>query len=361
MCAPAPEAANEVRRAWDRHVAVLLVDPDAPAPEARRQLAALAPDEPVDPEVAAIVATSGTAGEPRGVELTFDGLRASADAVNVALGTADDDRWLCCLPIHRVAGLAVLARSWISGVPVTVLPRFDVEGFEGAASSATLVSLVPTMARRLLDAGVDLPGRFRHVLVGGGPVPVGLPGTPTYGLTETWGGVAHDGRPLAGVELTLGDEEEVLVRGPMVMRGYRNDKAGTAAAFTSDGRLRTGDAGRIGAGGRLEVVDRLRDLVITGGVNVSPTEVEAVLAQHPDVADVGVAGTPDPEWGERVVAFVVAADPLSAPTLEALRGFAADRLTPAKLPRQLVLVESLPRGPGGKLARRLLSVASAEP
>ncbi|MGH9181536.1 MAG: AMP-binding protein, partial [Acidimicrobiales bacterium] len=112
VCAPAPEATDEVRRAWDRHEAVLLVDPDAPAPDARRQLDALAPDLPVAPGVAAIVATSGTAGEPRGVELTFDGLRASAEAVGGALGVTDADRWLCCLPVHRVAGLAVLARSW---------------------------------------------------------------------------------------------------------------------------------------------------------------------------------------------------------------------------------------------------------
>ncbi len=143
------------------------------------------------------------------------------------------------------------------------------------------------MARRLLTAGVDL-GRFRKVLIGGGPVPADLPGTATYGLTETWGGVVHAGHPLDGVDVALGHEDEILVRGLVVMRGYRSPTADadTAAAFTDPntpggGWLRTGDAGAFDGQGRLRVVDRLRDLVKTGGVSVAPTEVEAVLAGAP--------------------------------------------------------------------------------
>jgi acyl-CoA synthetase (AMP-forming)/AMP-acid ligase II len=139
------------------------------------------------------------------------------------------------------------------------------------------------------------------------------------------------------------------------MRGYRLAPERTAAAFTVDGWFRTGDAGTIDGDGRLRVVDRLRDLIITGGVNVSPSEVEGVLGRHPAVADVCVVGAADPEWGERVVAHVVPADPASPPSLAELRAFAAEALSPAKLPRQVVVIEAVPRTPGGKPLRRVLS------
>ena len=351
---PAPEAADAIRRAWDRGRGVLVLDPKAPDAEIERVTARLDPDGEVSPEVAAVVVTSGTTGEPKGVELTFGGLTASARAVSDAIGVGAGDRWLCCLPLHHVGGLAVLARSWTVGTPVDVLPRFDVGAV--AESPATLVSLVPIMARRLRAGGVDL-GRFRRVLIGGGPVAADLPGTATYGLTETWGGVVHAGHPLDGVEVALGHEDEILVRGLVVMHGYRSPTgaADTAAAFTANGWLRTGDAGAFDPDGRLRVLDRLRDLVKTGGVSVSPTEVETVLAAHPGVADVCVAGAPDPEWGERVVAYVVPADPATPPTVDDLRAFARDRLSGAKLPREVVLVESVPRTPGGKPLRRLLT------
>jgi acyl-CoA synthetase (AMP-forming)/AMP-acid ligase II len=144
------------------------------------------------------------------------------------------------------------------------------------------------------------------------------------------------------------------VRGPVVMRGYRLRPANTAAALSSDGWLRTGDVGARAEDGTLRVVDRGRDLVVTGGVSVSPTEVEGVLHRHPGVADVAVGGAPDAEWGERVVAHVVATDPSAPPTLAELRAFAAGHLSSAKLPRQVVLVDSIPRTPGGKIRRRLL-------
>jgi O-succinylbenzoic acid--CoA ligase len=349
---PAPEAALAIRDAWEAHHAVLVLDPKAPEPEVEAILARMRPEEGVDREVAAVVATSGTAGAPKGVELTWDGLAASAAAVSTALEVGPDDRWLACLPPHHVAGLAVLGRAWTNATPVSVLGGFDVEAVAGA--DATLVSLVPTMLRRLREAEVDL-GRFRRILLGGGPVRERGPNiVATYGLTETWGGIVHDGHPLAGVELSIGERDEILVRAPMVMRGYRLAPEETAAAFTADGRLRTGDAGTIDGGGRLRVVDRLRDLIITGGVNVAPSEVEAVLAGHPDIADVCVAGAPDPEWGERVVAHVVPRAGGIPPTLGELRAFAADRLSVAKLPRQVVLTDAIPRTPGGKPLRRLL-------
>ena len=348
----AAEAATAVRSAWDAGHAVLVLDPRAPDSEVDAVVSRMRPEAGVEPEVAAVVVTSGTAGLPKGVELTWDGLAASAAAVSAALEVAGDDRWLACLPLRYVAGLAVLGRAWATGTPVTVLHGFDVAAVAGA--DATLVSLVPTMFRRLRDAGADV-GHFRRILLGGGPVAEKGPNVvATYGLTETWGGVVHDGHPLAGVELSLGEADEILVRAPMVMRGYRLAPEATAAAFSGDRWLRTGDAGTIDPDGRLRVVDRLGDLIITGGVNVAPSEVEAVLAQHPGVADVCVAGAPDPEWGERVVAHVVPRRRDSPPQLTDLRAFAAERLSGAKLPRELVLVDAVPRTPAGKPLRRLL-------
>ena len=347
-----PEAAAAIRTAWDAGDAVLVLDPRAPEAEVERILARMGPEDGVASDVAAVVATSGTAGVPKGVELRWEGLAASARAVAAAVDAGPHDRWLACLPLHHVAGLAVLGRAWVTRTPVTVLPGFDVASV--AAADASLVSLVPTMVRRLRHAGVDL-GRFRRILLGGGPVSERGPNiVATYGLTETWGGVVHDGHPLAGVELSIGDADEILVRAPMVMKGYRLAPEATAAAFTADGRLRTGDAGELDADGRLRVIDRLRDLIISGGVNVSPTEVEVVLAEHPAVADVCVAGAPDAEWGERVVAHVVPRDPAAPPTLADLRSFAAERLSAAKLPREAVLTHAIPRKAGGKPLRRLL-------
>jgi O-succinylbenzoic acid--CoA ligase len=349
---PPIEAAEAVRRAWDAGEPVVVLDPRAPQREVNRILDRVRPDADVAPEVAAVAVTSGTTGEPKGVELTWDGLAASAAAVSAALGAGPDDRWLACLPLHYVAGLAVVGRAWAAGIPLTVLPGFDVGAV--AAADASLVSLVPTMVRRLRQAGVDL-GRFRRILLGGGPVAErGDNIVATYGMTETWGGVVHDGHPLDGVDVATGGYDEILLRTPTIMRGYRLAPVETAAAFTAGGWFRTGDAGTVDSDGRLRVVDRLRDLIISGGVNVGPSEVEGVLARHPGVADVCVTGAPDPEWGERVVAHVVPVDPTDPPSLAGLRAFGAEELSAAKLPREVVLIAAVPRTAGGKPLRRLL-------
>jgi o-succinylbenzoate---CoA ligase len=374
---PRPAAARAVVAAWEAGEAVLPLDPGAPAAELKGILAVARPThlldgdgrrrlpggEPAEAGLAAVVATSGTSDAPKVVELGADAVRWSALATSAALGAGPGDRWLCCLPVHGVAGLAVVARAWHTGLPLEVHERFDLDAVRQAAGRATLVSLVPAMLRRLLAAG-DEAARFRRVLLGGGPVPadladgaagrgVGL--VRTYGLTETFGGMVHDGHPLDGAEVRIGGdpEGEVLVRGPMLFRRYRGDPGRTAAAL-SDGWLATGDLGRLGPGGRLTVLGRADDLVISGGVNVHPDEVEAVLATHPAVAEAAVAGRPDPEWGSRVTAFVVPRDPASPPTLAELRAFTRERLAAAKAPRELVLVPALPRSPSGKLLRRLL-------
>jgi O-succinylbenzoic acid--CoA ligase len=384
---PRPAAAEAIVRAWEAGEAVLPLDPDAPEPELTRLLAAARPTHLVDaggrsrmaggrppaPGTAAVVATSGTGGLPKLVELDTAAVRAAAQAVSAALDAGPGDRWLCCLPLHGVAGLAILARAFHGGLPVEVHERFDPGRVAAAAGRATLVSLVPAMLPPLQAAGADL-GRFRRVLLGGGPIPAELRGRPlvrTYGLTETFGGVVHDGHPLEGVELRLHaggsgglkgsppvDSGEILVRGPMLFRGYRDDPTRTAAALRG-GWLRTGDLGRLDPGPRLLVLGRRDDLIVTGGVNVHPAEVEAVLAAHPAVAEVGVRGLPDPRWGQRVAAWVVPRDPAAPPTLAELRAFALERLAAAKAPRELLLVPSLPRGPSGKLLRRLLPGAPA--
>jgi O-succinylbenzoic acid--CoA ligase len=405
---PRPAAATAVVAAWEAGEAVLPLDPDAPAPELAGALAAARPThlldgdgrsrlrggEPVEPGIAAVVATSGTNGLPKAVELGADAISSSALAVSAALEAGPGDRWLCCLPVHGVAGLAVLARAWRTGLPVEVHQRFDPAAVGAAAGRATLVSLVPAMLRRLLAAGVEV-ARFRRVLLGGGPIPaelieeaagLGVGLVRTYGLTETFGGVVHDGHPLDGVELEIAGsgglqptspehrepgrlkpgppehrepDGEILVRGPMLFRRYRGDPERTAAALRG-GWLRTGDLGRLDPDGHLVVLGRRDELVISGGVNVHPAEVEAVLATHPAVAEAAVAGRPDQEWGQRVAAFVVPRDPAAPPTLAELRAFALERLAPAKAPRELVLVPALPRGPSGKLLRRLLPEADVQ-
>lgn len=362
ICRTAPQAATAIRARWAAGAPIVVLDPRDPPARRAARLAALGAG-PVHAEVGAIVATSGTTGEPRNVAHTRLGITASCLAVSAALeADPSRDRWLACLPLHHVAGLAVVLRSAVTGVPLTVHDGFDVDAVARAAGSCTLVSLVPVQLVRLLDAGAPVH-RFRAVLLGGGTIPAALleraraAGAAihtTYGLSETFGGCAHDGHALEGVELTVATDHEILVRAAVVMREYHGDAETTRAAFTADGRLRTGDVGHIDAAGRLHVVDRKRDVVITGGVNVSPTAVEQVLADLPSVQDVCVIGRPDPEWGERVVACVVPADRARPPSLAELRAFASDRLARAELPRELVLTARIPRTGSGKPRRAQL-------
>ena len=372
---PRPDAARAVSAAWDRGDAVLVLDPSAPPAATAALVARFRPTHLLDADglrelpggaeasarSAAVVVTSGTTGAPKGAELTVTGLDVIGAGFASALGVDTEDRALVCLPLHHVAGLAILARARVSGTPVTVHPGFDVAAVASAphTEGATIVSLVPTMLHRLLDAGAPLH-ELRHVIVGGAPTPpdlraraevAGVSVVDAYGLSETWGGVMLDGTPIPGAEVRVVDGE-IEVRGAMVMSGYRFAPDDTAAAFTFDGWFRTGDIG-VADGDRVRVIDRARDIVITGGVNVSPTAVEAVLVTHPDIEDVCVAGTADAEWGERVVAYVVARDG-TEPTLAGLRAHAAEQLSPPELPKQLVLVESIPRTPGGKPLRREL-------
>jgi O-succinylbenzoic acid--CoA ligase len=374
----ARELAAALPGMWEDGEAVLPLDPASPAAVTARLISTLRPTHlvdrdgrralahgvPVDDDIVAVVATSGTTGEPKGVELTRDGAVLGARAYAEGIGATTDDRWLGCLPLHHVAGLAVVPRSIYTGIPATVHDGFDADRVAGSPEreGTTIVLVVGTMLRRLLDAGAPL-ARFRTVLVGAGPLApdlrercdtLGVHAVNTYGMTEAWGGVAFDGVPIPGMELRVADDGEILVRGTLVMRGYRLRPDLTAEVLDADGWYRTGDVGAI-VDGALVVTDRLRELVKSGGVTVSPTEVEQVLVRHGDVVDVCVVGVPDAEWGERVVAVVVPADAAAPPSLEALRAFARDHLAAAKLPREVRYVDTIPRSASGKPLRRLLT------
>ena len=365
--------------AWEAGEAILPINPAAPPAERDRLLSQLRPTHviaggdrqpipggvPAPADTAAIVVTSGTTAEPKGVELTRTGMEVMGRGYSAGLDADERDRWLTCLPLHHVASLGALARAYVTGASWVAHERFDIDRVARAPhdEGATIVSLVPTTLLRLLDAGAPLH-QFRRVIIGGAPLPDALRAraesagaviADAYGLSETWGGFALDGVTIEGVDSRLDPERaEVLVRGAPVMRGYRLDPEQSAEVLDADGWLHTGDIGALDAGGRLRVIDRAKDLVISGGVNVSPTEVENVLATHPDVEDVCIIGVPDAEWGERVVAFVVPVPGAQPPTLEGLRAFAADRLAAPKLPREVRMVAAIPRSTGGKALRRLL-------
>jgi O-succinylbenzoic acid--CoA ligase len=266
------------------------------------------------------------------------------------IGRHDDDVWLACMPWHHIGGLQVLLRARLFDVPLVVHETFDVERVADARE-ATLVSLVPTQLRRLLDAGVDL-GRFRAILLGGAAAPpvlldraaaAGAHVVTTYGMSETCGGCVYDGLPLDGVEVRL-DDGRVDIRGPVLMSGYRLRPDLTEAAL-ADGWFRTHDVGSFDDSGRLTVHGRSDDVVVTGGENVVVTAIEHVLVAHPRVREAAVVGVPDDEWGQRVVAVVVVDE--ATPAAE-LRDWVKDRLGRASAPRGVVVVDRLPLLPSGK-------------
>lgn len=342
-----PGFVDELRRAWDAGDAVLPVDPRLARPAATRLVAAMDVGRPVEPGDALVVATSGTTGEPKGAVLTHEAVRASAAATSARLGIDPTvDRWLACLPLAHVGGLGVVTRALLTGTPLEVHDGFEAARVEEAATrrGATLVSLVATALRRV-DAAL-----FRTVVLGGAAAPPVLPANvvTTYGMTETGGGVVYDSVPLDGVGVRVDDAGGLELRGPMLLRTYRD---GTVP-LDADGWFATGDRGLFDpATGHVTVLGRARDLIISGGENVWPAAVEAVLAAHPKVAEVAVVGRADEEWGERVVAVVVAADPDEPPTLDELRDAVKARLAPFAAPRELQLVTELPRTSLGKVRR----------
>ncbi len=313
---------------------------------------------------AAIVFTSGTTGRPKGAVLTLANLLASARASASVLPLGPGDRWLAPLPFFHVGGLGIVVRCALAGAGVVLCAGASGEDLDRAveAHGVTHLSVVDATLRRLMEArgGRALPASVRAVVAGGGPVsPALLAACPqalaTYGLTETASMVALErpgerregrlvaGRALPGIDLRVDAGGVIEVRGPVVMRGYLDDAAATAAAVR-DGWLRTGDLGEIGADGSLTVLARRDDLIVSGGENVYPAEIELALREHPAVADAVVVGVADARWGEVPLAVVQLRGGAVAPDL---RDFLTGRLARYKLPR-IVFAPQIPRLANGK-------------
>ena len=333
-----------------------------------------------EPAPAVIVLSSGTTGRPKAVVLSDRALAASAEAWLAALPVATG--WLLALGLGHVAGLGVVWRAALGGVPLVVLPRPDAAGIVAALAAdpwPSHVSVVPTTLVRILDAVEDAPppATLRAVLLGGGPIQpdlvrrgvvAGWPVVPTYGLSEAGSGVTalptdeapthpeSAGRALPGVELRIEAPDEagvgeILVRTPARFSGYLGDPDATAAAITDAGWLRTGDLGRLDEDDLLTVLDRRLDRIVRGGENVSPAEVESVLLEHPAIAEAAIVARRDETFGHVPVAAIVLRAGVADPGDAALAAHCREQLAAAKVPAAFVRLETLPRTAAGKLRR----------
>jgi o-succinylbenzoate---CoA ligase len=370
--------------------AILPLDPALPDAALARMIDALAPSAIVTGEgtrslspaaarqgaagvaedTALVIATSGSTGVPKGVELSAAALTASASASLRRIGAGPGERWLCCLPTFHIAGLGVLVRSLVSGSDPVITARASPEAI--AAGDCAHVSLVPTQLRRLLEAGCG-PGGVRTVLLGGAAASgdllaaageAGWPVVTTYGMSETCGGCVYDGVPLDGVSAVPQDGDgtdadgtdadgTVVISGPVLFSRYRLQPDLTAAVLAG-GRFRTADLGYLAPDGRLVIRGRADDVINTGGEKVVPGEVEAVLGTSPGVADVVVVGVPDAQWGEQVTAFVVPADAARPPDLDQLKAIVRQALSAHAAPRKVFVMPAFPLLPSGKPDRAAL-------
>jgi O-succinylbenzoic acid--CoA ligase len=388
--------------------------PAVPAAVRESLVDALRPDEPLEADAALVVPTSGSTGEPKGVLLSAGAIRASAEATHARLGGVG--RWLLALPATHVAGLMVLTRSVVAGttpVALDLTEGFDPEAFAavsvrllGGSSGRRYTALVATQLAAVLATGscpAEALAAYDAVLLGGSGVrpdllsqarDAGVRVVTTYGMTETCGGCVYDGVPLDGVKVEIdasasgshrgsaplqctprgsasyggalqrgetvhtSDRAEscqgmIRLCGPMLASGYRLQPELTRQAF-DHGWFTTADLGSIDGDGVLHVHGRADDVAISGGVNVPLAAVDAAVTDHPDVADAAAVAVDDPTWGHRVVAAAVPRDPRNPPTLESIRTHVGRRHPAAYVPKELVLVESLPMLPTGKVDRRAL-------
>jgi O-succinylbenzoic acid--CoA ligase len=364
-CDGSPEAVWEL----DAALQAMLAGGDAVAPLGPGQ--AIQIRDPGPGPGQAVLGTSGSTGGHKWVQLRAAALRASAEATHARLG--GPGRWLLALPTQHVAGVQVLVRAALAGNRPAVLDLrggFDPTSFGLAAhrlrsaGGRRYTALVPTQLVRLLDTDPDCLAGFDAVLVGGAATPTellrraraaGVRVVTTYGMTETAGGCVYDGWPLDGVEVrvngTEADPGSIELAGPMLATGYLDAPEQTSVAF-QDGWFQTADLGRRDRRGWLQVLGRADEVIITGGLNVAPAEVEAVLADLPGIAAACVVGLPDPEWGERVTAVVIATDPRRPPEPGALRLAASRLLTGAQVPKEFVVFGALPLRGVGKPDRR---------
>ncbi|PKR78135.1 o-succinylbenzoate--CoA ligase [Halalkalibacillus sediminis] len=337
-------------------------------------------------ETSHIIYTSGTTGQPKGVQLSYDNHWSSATASALNLGLHNDDRWLLCLPMFHVGGLSIIYRSVIYGMPIHLFEKFDVEKVHQAImeENITIISAVSVMAEQMMVRLGDgkYPDSFRCLLLGGGPAYRSLlekcqgknvPVFQTYGMTETASQfstldeshalqkLGSAGKPLfpgeliianEGHEVPMGEVGEILVKGPNVTEGYWNRQKANDTSFENDW-LHTGDLGYLDEDGFLYVLDRRKDLIISGGENIYPAEIENVLKQHPDIVDAGVVGRNDEKWGHVPVAFVTIKNEALNETdvIEHCHQY----LAKYKVPKQIFFKENLPRNAAKKLMRHLLA------
>lgn len=385
--APSPSVAALIQGAWAAGVCLVPINRRLTAAEAAPLIAraaaqlvldgvlpefsgTAAPDvvehDPASP--ALLLFTSGTSGPPKAVRLSRRAVSAAIHAAVERLSLTPADRWCTCLPLDHIGGISIVLRSLVSGCALSLHPRFDREAVAADLRTATGVSLVPTMLHRLVARSEPWSSTLRTLLIGGGPLDrrlaedcwtLGLAPCQTYGLTECASqvctlsasdaadGIGTAGRPLSGMQVRIAADGTIEVRGAMLMDGYE----GEPSPFTADGWFATGDFGRLDAAGRLTVLGRRDEVLVSGGENLAPHEIEAVLERHPGIREAGVYGVPDREWGMRVCAVLVPSDaPLSDDEMRAVCAPLAD----FKRPKEWRWATALPRTALGKLQRRLL-------
>jgi len=364
-----PQLPGLIETIWRRGDAICILDPRWGKELSERALRALAPTRLLSHEGergltggrgvevgdAIVALTSGSTADPKAAILSHDAVTASAHLTSRALGAGVASHWLCCRPTAHIGGLSVITRSLIVGSRIDVIARPDVDVIDqGPDRGITHISLVATVLKHTKTDD------YERVLLGGASAPEHKAANvvATYGMTETGSGVVYDGWPLDDVSVAIQDEDadgfgEILLASPTSLRGYRDGSHPFVSGPPSDYPwLRTGDLGRMGANGALEVRGRIADVIVSGGEKVFPADVERIIERLDSVREVAIWKRDDPEWGERVVAWIVPEG--DGPSLDELRATVASSLAGYAAPRELVIVDVLPRSDLGKLSRRSL-------
>ncbi|MBC2179039.1 o-succinylbenzoate--CoA ligase [Listeria booriae] len=325
--------------------------------------------------VASIMYTSGTTGKPKGVMQTFGNHWWSATGSMLNLGLQEGDSWLCAVPIFHISGLSILMRSVIYGIPVYLEEHFDAKRVDRflCSGEVTIISVVTTMVQRLLDTYTkSYHPKFRCMLLGGGPASKtilescfakSIPLIQSFGMTETASQIVTlppedalqkigaSGKPLFPSEVKISDQDEILLKGPSITTGYLHNVDVTREAFDADGWFKTGDMGYIDEDGFLFVLDRRSDLIISGGENIYPSEIEHVLIAHPNIREAAVIGIANNRWGEVPVAFIVASTIIPDKDIQ---HFCEQHLAKYKIPSSFHFLDKLPKTASQKVQRHQL-------